>query len=222
LMAVNERAHVDLNEADLGDEPAILGATDCPFFRGPGGENFTVATSLVGSRTFPSWLRAMRRADLADDPRFATAAARRANFAELHSIVQNWILTFADVGALDAQLDEAKIAFGEVRSLNQLSKMEWAEYWGAVQEVSDRNGGSYRLPGRPWRFSGEKLDPLGEPAFQGEHNREVFGQLGLSDQQIDAHLKSGALIGTSIPNAVTDRSEEVCDAPDLPQWGIVR
>ena len=69
LMAVNERAHVDLNDAELGDEPAILGATDCPFFIGPGGEHFTVATSLVGSRTFPSWLRAMRRADLADDPR---------------------------------------------------------------------------------------------------------------------------------------------------------
>jgi crotonobetainyl-CoA:carnitine CoA-transferase CaiB-like acyl-CoA transferase len=63
--------------------------------------------------------------------------------------VQNWILTFADVGALDAQLDEAKIAFGEVRSLKQVSEMEWAEYWGAVQEVSDHNGGSYRLPGRP-------------------------------------------------------------------------
>jgi hypothetical protein len=26
-------------------------------------------------------------------------------------------------------------------------------YWGAVQEVSDRNGGTYRLPGRPWHFS---------------------------------------------------------------------
>src|SRR5216683_904038 len=109
-------------------------------------------------------------------------AASRANFAELHRIVQNWILTFADVGALDAQLDEAKIAFGEVRSLNQLSEMEWAEYWGAVQEVSDRNGGTYRLPGRPWRFSGERLAPLGEPAFQGEHNRAVFAELGLRDE----------------------------------------
>src|SRR6516165_6286932 len=57
LMAVNERAHVDLNDADLGDEPAILGATDCPFFTGPGGEHLIVATSLVGSRTFPSYLR---------------------------------------------------------------------------------------------------------------------------------------------------------------------
>ena len=149
----------------------------CPFFKGPGGEHFTVATSLVGSRTFPSYLRAMRRADLADDPRFSTAAARRAHFAELHHIVQTWILTFPEIGALDAQLDEVKIALGEVRSLKKLSEMEWAVYWGAIQEVSDRNGGTYRLPGRPWRFSREKLQPLGDPAFQGERVRRVGERL---------------------------------------------
>jgi len=212
-MAVNERAHVDLNDADLGDEPAILGATDCPFFTGPGGEHFTVPTSLVGSRTFPSWLRAMRRADLADDPRFATAAARRANFTELHRIVQTWILTFHDIGALDAQLDEAKIAFGEVRSLKQLSEMEWAEYWGAVEEVSDRDGGSYRLPGRPWRFSREQLAPLGDPAFQGEHNRMVFGELGLGDSEIDGYIASGALVSASLPEAVITNKQQLFSSP---------
>jgi crotonobetainyl-CoA:carnitine CoA-transferase CaiB-like acyl-CoA transferase len=209
LIAVNERAHVDLNDADLRDEPAILGATDCPFFTGPGGEHFTVATSLVGSRTFPSYLRAMRRADLADDPRFATAAARRAHFAELHRIVQDWILTFRDIGALDAQLDEAKIAFGEVRTLKRLSETEWAGYWGAVQEVSDRNGGTYRLPGRPWHFSRDELAPLGDPAFQGEHNRDVFHELGLSDDEIDGYIASGALVGVSVPAAVADQSRAV-------------
>ena len=194
----------DLNDADLGDEPVILGATDCSFFTGPGGEQFMVATSLVGSCTFPSYLRAMRRADLADDPRFATAAARKAHFAELHHIVQTWILTFRDIGALDAQLDEAKIALGEVRSLKKLSEMEWAEYWGAVQEVSDRNGGTYRLPGRPWRFSREKLQPLGDPAFQGEHNRNVFGELGLCEGEIDGYIASGALVSVSIPATMLD------------------
>src|SRR4029077_15149642 len=68
LLAINERAHVDLSEEDLGAEPAILGATDCSFFTGPQGEFFTVATSIVGSRTFPSWLRAMRRIDLIEIP----------------------------------------------------------------------------------------------------------------------------------------------------------
>jgi crotonobetainyl-CoA:carnitine CoA-transferase CaiB-like acyl-CoA transferase len=140
LREVNEHAHVDLNDADLGDEPAILGAADCPFFDGPGGERFTVATSMVGSRTFPSYLRAMRRGDLADDPRFATASARKANLAALHDIIQTWIVTFADMGTLDAQFDEAKIAMGEMRSLQALSETDWSGYWGAVQEVSDRRG----------------------------------------------------------------------------------
>ena len=96
------------------------------------------------------------------------------------------------MATLDAQFDEAKIAMGEMRSLKRLSEMEWAEYWGAVQEVSDRNGGRYRLPGRPWHFSDEKLDPLGEPAFQGEHNRpRLCVELGLSDDEIDALRRVG-------------------------------
>jgi crotonobetainyl-CoA:carnitine CoA-transferase CaiB-like acyl-CoA transferase len=124
----------------------------------------------------------------------------------LHRIVQTWILTFRDIGALDAQLDEAKIAFGELRSLKQLSEMEWAEYWGAVQEVSDRNGGSYRLPGRPWRFSREQLAPLGAPAFQGEHNRAVLAELGFSYDEIDAYVDSGALVSASIPEPANQRT----------------
>jgi len=194
LLAVNERAHVDLSDDDIGAEPAVLGATDCAFFTGPQGEHFTVATSAVGSRTFPSWLRAMRRADLADDARFATAAARRMNFGALHQIIQNWILTFPDMATLDAQFDEAKIAMGEIRSIKDLSKSEWTDYWGAIQLVSDRNGGEYRLPGRPWRFSHEELTPIGTPAFQGEHNLEVFRELGVSEGELAELKSSGALV----------------------------
>ena len=91
--------------------------------------------------------------------------------------------------------------------------MDWAEYWGAVQEVSDRNGGSYRLSGRPWRFSGEKLDPLGEPAFQGEHNREVFVDLGLSDAEIDRHVASGALVSASLRKAVIANKRNLVSLP---------
>jgi crotonobetainyl-CoA:carnitine CoA-transferase CaiB-like acyl-CoA transferase len=205
LMAVNERAHVDLSDDDIGAEPAVLGATDCPFFRGPDGEEFTVATSMIGSRTFPSWMRAMRRADLIDDPRFATAAGRRLNFPALHAIIQAWILSFPDAATLDAQFDEAKIAMGKVRSIRDLAQSEWCDYWGGLQEVSDRHGGTYHLPGRPWRFSREELTPLGAPAFQGEHNRSVFTELGLTCEEIDRHVASGALV-SHIPAAGTTKS----------------
>ncbi len=194
LLAVNERAHVDLSDAELGAEPAVLGATDCAFFTGPDGEEFTVATSIVGSRTFPSWMRAMRRSDLADDPRFATAAGRRLNFGALHQIIQSWILTFPDMATLDAQFDEAKIAMGKVRSIKQLAQSEWSDYWGAIQRVPDRQGGEYLLPGRPWHFSADPLTPIGAPAFQGEHNADVFRELGISDAELARLHANGALV----------------------------
>lgn len=194
LIAVNERAHVDLSDEDIGAEPAVLGATDCAFFVGPDGENFTVATSIIGSRTFPSWLRAMRRVDLLEDGRFASAAARRLNFGALHQVIQTWMLTFPDITALDAQLDEAKIAMGEIRSIKELTESEWSDYWGAVQLVSDRSGGEYRLPGRPWQFSGDELTPIGAPAFQGEHNNAVFGELGIGEPELQRLAAAGVFV----------------------------
>jgi crotonobetainyl-CoA:carnitine CoA-transferase CaiB-like acyl-CoA transferase len=194
LLAINERAHVDLTDIDLGPEPAVLGATDCPFFEGPNGETFTVATSMIGSLTFRFYLSAMRRPDLAKDPRFATAEARQQNYAALHEIIQTWILTFPDMESLDAQLDEAKIAMGEVRSMRELADSEWADYWGAVREVPDRHGGTYRIPGHPWHFSDEELPETGAPALQGEHNRSIFASLGYKDTEIEAFYKAGALV----------------------------
>jgi len=194
LLSVNERAHLDLSEDDAGDEPAALGATESPFFRGPGGEHFTVATSLVWSGSFPGWLRAMRRPDLATDPRFATASARRLNIQALREIIQAWIHTFPDKAALDAQFDEAKIAFGEVRTLRELAGTEWAKRWGAVREVSDRHGGAYRLPGAPWRFSGDALPDLGDPAFRGEDNAAITQSIGYSAEEIQAFVEGGVLV----------------------------
>ena len=194
LLAVNERAHVDLSDEDLGAEPAVLGADRLGLLRRPDGEQFVTATSIVGSRTFPSWMRAMRRADLIDDPRFSSAASRRENFPAIHAIIQHWINTFTDTNTLDAQFDEAKIAMGKVRSIRQLTQSNWSQHWGLVQEVSDRHGGTYRLPGRPWRFSDSELIPIGSPAFQGEHNGSVFTELGLTEEEIARHTRSGALL----------------------------
>jgi crotonobetainyl-CoA:carnitine CoA-transferase CaiB-like acyl-CoA transferase len=193
LMAINERAHLDMTEVDLGDEPGVLGATDCPFFVDHEGEPFTVATSIVGSLTFPRYLAAMRRPDLLKDARFATASARRQNIDAIHNIIQNWILTFSNVGALEAQFDEAKIAMGRVRTLKQLTESEWAEHWGATQTVSDRDGGEFSLPGRPWKFSENELSSIGDPALQGEHNFEILTELGLSIPEIAELKRSGAL-----------------------------
>ena len=44
------------------------------------------------------------------------------------------------MAALDAQFDEAKIAIGEIRSLEEVAESEWGDYWTATYEVSGPPG----------------------------------------------------------------------------------
>lgn len=104
ITSINERVHYDLSDTDLGDEVAVLGATNVPFFVSPKGTEFAISMSLVGTGTFDFYCNAMRRPDLKDDPRFLTPTLRKQNLAELREIIQTWIWTFEDVESLDAQL----------------------------------------------------------------------------------------------------------------------
>lgn len=203
LVRVNERVHVDLGPDELGAEPPVLGATDSPFFAAPSGARIASSTSLVSSLSFPAWLRAMRRPDLADDPRFRTAGDRLENFAELHQIVQRWMRTFATDEALDAQLDESKVAIGTVRKLEDLRQTEWAQHWGAFVETTDAAGGRHVVPGPPWKFSRSTPAPVGSPAFQGQHNAEVLRELGRSPEDIERLERDGAVVAR-LPQQVSE------------------
>jgi crotonobetainyl-CoA:carnitine CoA-transferase CaiB-like acyl-CoA transferase len=165
--------------------------------------------SLVGSLTFPFYLAAMRRPDLADDPRFCTPALRLANLAALHQIVQTWIWTFDDMASLDAQLDEAKIATGRLRDIRGFAQSEFARSWEATRQVPDRNGGTLTIPAAPWHFSAiqdDGGDSTQVPARQGEHNTEILTELGYDDEQIEALLATGTLIQPS--RSVTSEDAE--------------
>ncbi|MDO9313696.1 MAG: hypothetical protein Q7T97_04000 [Burkholderiaceae bacterium] len=77
--------------------------------------------------------------------------------------------------------------------MTNLPHQKWVKWWGAIDEVDSRAGGTIRIPGKPWRFSGEQLDHPGLPAYRGEHNREVLQELGLTDQAILSLADKGIL-----------------------------
>ncbi|MGW4515508.1 CaiB/BaiF CoA transferase family protein [Streptomyces sp. NPDC004393] len=212
MTSINERTHADLSGIDMGAEPPILGATDCSFFTSPDGKDFVVPVSLVGSLTFPFYLAAMRRPDLAGDPRFATPELRLANLNELHALVQDWIDSFEDMASLDAQFDEAKIATGQLRDIAEFCETEWAQQWGVVREVSDRAGGTIKIPGPPWHFSlhdGTTAPQV--PALQGEHNTEVLKELGYDDEHIQRLVASGAVVAPGRPTVTDNPGDSRCD-----------
>ncbi len=77
MLAINERAHVDLSDADLGAEPPALGPSFSPFFRTSTGEKITIRYERRCQSVVPLYIGAMRRADLARDPRFQTPELRK-------------------------------------------------------------------------------------------------------------------------------------------------
>lgn len=193
MLSVNERAGAQLAGMDVHDEPVALSANESPIFELPDGRHLTIATSPVFSPMFVRYCSMMRRTDLLVDPRFATATLRKQHLNELLAEVKAWILTFTDLDQLQAQVSEAGLAIGVVRSTAELAKSDWASDWGAVVEVDDRNGGRVRMPGPPWRFSRSELPAPGRPYFQGECNAEVMGELGLPPEKIDALRERGVL-----------------------------
>lgn len=198
MLAVNERLHALMSDVDIGAEPIALGPAESPFFTTAFGATVTVATSIVGELTFQNYIAAMRRPDLAQDPRFLTTELRRKNVEALHAIIQRWINTFPTSELLDAQLDEVKLAFGTMRSTRDFAQSAWAQWWGAVETISDRGGGEYHIPGKPWRFSKETLEPATAAAFRGEHNADVLTELGYDAAQI-ADLAARSVIVSQRP-----------------------
>lgn len=77
----------------------------------------------------------------------------------------------------------------------EFSETDRAKGWGVTREVSDRHGGSITIPAPPWHFSGHD-DTLSSqlPARQGEHNEEILKEIGLTADEIEALVQSGALI----------------------------
>jgi crotonobetainyl-CoA:carnitine CoA-transferase CaiB-like acyl-CoA transferase len=155
----------------------------------------------------------MRRPDLGDDPRFRTPELRLRNLGALHQIVQDWIGTFSDMESLDAQMDEAKIATGQLRTVKEFAASDWAQAWHAVRTVPDGQGGEIRIPGRPWHFDEQvAAEEVQLAARLGEHNTLLLAELGYGPQDITRLEASGALVE---PNRGSRDSEfETTDAAD--------
>ena len=204
MLSANERAGAQLAERDVYDEPYALSANESPIFELPDGRRVTIATSPVFSPMFIKYCAMMRRTDLLKEPRYATATLRKAHLPELLAEVRAWIQTFTDLDQLQAQVSEAGLAIGVVRSTTDLARSEWAKDWGAVIEVDDREGGTMRMPGPPWRFSLSKLPGPGIPYFQGECNNDVLAEYGVSSEEAGALRQQRVMLSRRSPVGAFD------------------
>jgi crotonobetainyl-CoA:carnitine CoA-transferase CaiB-like acyl-CoA transferase len=198
MLAVNDRVSFELSDIDNEGEPLALSAPESPIFELPDGSRITIAASPVASAVFLRYCGMMRRNDLLLDPRFITPEFRQENWDELHAEVRDWVLTFRTIEELEAQVSEAGLAVGTIRTVREIADSEWAKERGAIREIDDRSGGTARVPAPPWRFGASALPDAGLAPFQGEHNEEILQELGLSAETI-AELKAKGITVSAVP-----------------------
>jgi crotonobetainyl-CoA:carnitine CoA-transferase CaiB-like acyl-CoA transferase len=151
--------------------------------------------------TFALFLKAFDVPELADDPRFADVPSRLANADALREALLAAARRIPDWPTFEARASGVGLAVGRILSGRDLAETEWARERGAIAEVSDRGGGTIRIPNPPWHFSDAEVGLRGGAKYRGEDNRAVLQELlGYDDATIDA-LEADGVLSSRVPSS---------------------
>lgn len=132
-------------------------------------------------------LRAAGRADLLDDPRFATRDARVQHAAELHAVIEQWTIRSTGKEVL-AELTAGGVPCAPVRSpAEAVHDPDVLERTDTTPLVHPRYGTADALVGSgiPFRLSATPMRYEEHVPVLGEHNAGVYGDLlGYSAERI--------------------------------------
>lgn len=187
-----------LTAAGSGDEPAPLGNRS--LFAAPHGcyrcrgEDRWCVISVESDAEWRALARAIGRAELAGEERFASAEARKANEEELDAIIGEWTRAREAHEAM-ALLQREGVACGVVQSGADLTADPHLSARGFIVEHHDARIGKVVLPAFPLRFARSRLSPSWEFPELGRDNRRVFGELlGYSPERVAQLAEEGLLV----------------------------
>lgn len=146
---------------------------------------------LQADRYWPDFCRALGRADLIEDSRFSTIAARRANstaciaeldkefgqrtFDECKNMLGTIDAPWAPVQRVDELLDDPQVIAN-----------------GYIGKVSDDGGPSYRLPAVPVQFN-EQAPEIRRAPELGQHTETILMELGFEWHHIEKLQQEGII-----------------------------
>lgn len=144
---------------------------------------------------FASLAYAMGVPELADDPRFADAAARHKNQAQLDEIIGEWTANKTQ-DVLSAQLETAGVPCAPVLTPRDIFHDEHLRARRFFERVTHAEAGEWDMERPVYRFAARPARIERNAPMFGEHNDYVFGEiLGLSGEQI-AELHARGITAT--------------------------
>ena len=152
-----------------------------------------VAIHVVTEQHFRNLLQAMGRADLGDDPAFATNAARVANLEATDALVAGWTRALGKREVF-AACKRARVPCAPVRDVAEVMADPHMHARGFLERVRHPEFGDVVLPTTPLRLHGAGPPPATPSPTVGQHNNEVYGGwLGLQAAEIAALREEGVI-----------------------------
>jgi benzylsuccinate CoA-transferase BbsE subunit len=149
-------------------------------------------TPLRNWETLVEWMAADGMAgDLQEEP-WKDESYRRDHFDHILHVVQLWT-RMQPVQKLFELAQLMRFPWAPVQSPKEVLRDPQLQSRDFFAEASDPGGGTMTLPGTPYRFGGVRMASTLPPPSIGEHNGEVYRQLGLTDETIAEFVSKGVL-----------------------------
>ncbi len=132
-------------------------------------------------RQLQSFLNAIGREELTDDPRFATQNARKHNARQLVQILDK-VFADRDLAEWRSLLDGVGITFGIVATVNEALDDPQMRHAGALVPFGDGQGLTVMTP---FHIDGEEKVPAARAPSIGQHSEAVLQEAGFTTNDIE-------------------------------------
>lgn len=178
-----------------GADPEPVGSmhpTVVPYGSFPAADGHVIVAVLAES----FWARfcaALDRPDLAEDPRFATLADRKANREVLEPLIAE-VMQTRSVAEWEQRLEAHDVPHAPILGVRAALDHPHSSAREMVVTADHPTAGELRMTGRPMKFPGAPQPPLSPPPLLGQHTAEILRrELGLEDAQLDDLADRGVI-----------------------------
>jgi crotonobetainyl-CoA:carnitine CoA-transferase CaiB-like acyl-CoA transferase len=132
----------------------------------------------------------MGNPEWAEEPLFATRLDRAENWDALQLFLEPWVKE-QSVQELYHKAQARRIPFAPVSTMGDLLDSEHLKARGFFAEITHPMAGTFSYPTAPARFSTTPWELRRPAPCLGQHNAEVYGELGMSTREVEQLKREG-------------------------------